>query len=296
MTAVIYKITNKISGKFYIGSAVDFDVRKASHLAALKRGDHHNPGLLRAWRKYGPDAFSFSIIETVEYNNFLLDREGEIIRAERATDRRYGYNVCHFSWSMLGRTMPAAEVRAKIGAANRGKKRSPEFCQAMSESRIGQKLGPCSPEKAAKISAAQKGIPRKPLTEQHRLKLSKAHKGRLPWSTGRTLSDAHRAAISLGLMGKKRGPMSQETKKKLSDATKRQHARGLTLRGERAPRAKLRDSDIVEIRLLAVEGLMHKEIAERFGVGRKAITKIVNRQRWRHILDESVRDAKVERP
>lgn len=54
-------------------------------------------------------------------------------------------------------------------------------------------------------------------------------------------------------------------------------------RGETAGNVKLTEENVREIRRLAVIGLMHKEIAELFGVGRKNITKIVNRQRWKHV-------------
>lgn len=65
------------------------------------------------------------------------------------------------------------------------------------------------------------------------------------------------------------------------------HARDTNLyqaaRGEQIGGAVLTESAVIEIRALAASGFMHKELAARFGVGRKAITKVVNRQRWKHI-------------
>ena len=64
------------------------------------------------------------------------------------------------------------------------------------------------------------------------------------------------------------------------------HARatGLNLAlGENHYRSRLTAADVVEIRAMAEAGSMHKDIASRFGVGRKAITKIVNGQRWRSV-------------
>ena len=42
MKSGIYKITNKINGKFYIGSAIDFIKRKKEHIYWLKKNNHHN--------------------------------------------------------------------------------------------------------------------------------------------------------------------------------------------------------------------------------------------------------------
>lgn len=54
-------------------------------------------------------------------------------------------------------------------------------------------------------------------------------------------------------------------------------------RGESSATAKLTEPEVSEIRRLWSAGMLQKDIAARFGVGRKAITKIVNRQRWRHV-------------
>lgn len=56
-----------------------------------------------------------------------------------------------------------------------------------------------------------------------------------------------------------------------------------TARGEATGTAKLTEADVVEIRRMAASGYLHREIASIFGVGRKAVTKIVNRQRWAHV-------------
>lgn len=54
--------------------------------------------------------------------------------------------------------------------------------------------------------------------------------------------------------------------------------------GERSGFAKLTDLKIKEIRKLHAEGKMtQREIAKKFGVGYKAISKIILRQRWKHV-------------
>ena len=54
--------------------------------------------------------------------------------------------------------------------------------------------------------------------------------------------------------------------------------------GSKHGAAKLTETDVIDIRLLVEEGMLnHREIAERKGVSRVLITRIVNRQLWTHI-------------
>ena len=59
----IYKITNTVNGKFYIGSSVNIDRRLNEHKSMLVGGTHRNPILQRAWDKHGGDKFTFEVIE-----------------------------------------------------------------------------------------------------------------------------------------------------------------------------------------------------------------------------------------
>ena len=68
MKGYIYKIINKIDGRIYIGSTINFEKRKKKHLKDLKNNKHHNIFLQRAYNKYGVDNFVFSYKEK-EFNN-----------------------------------------------------------------------------------------------------------------------------------------------------------------------------------------------------------------------------------
>ena len=59
----IYKITNLIDGKIYIGSTKDLKKRIASHRYSLNSNRHHNQKLQNAWNKYGGGSFVLDIIE-----------------------------------------------------------------------------------------------------------------------------------------------------------------------------------------------------------------------------------------
>lgn len=70
----IYKITNIINNKFYIGSSVNIYYRLKRHYSDLKRGIHQNKYLLNSYIKYGEESFIVSIIEEIS-NDLLLERE-----------------------------------------------------------------------------------------------------------------------------------------------------------------------------------------------------------------------------
>lgn len=58
----VYKITNIVNGKFYIGSTNDFSRRIFDHSRKLKVGKHYNKHLQNSWNKYGSENFVFDII------------------------------------------------------------------------------------------------------------------------------------------------------------------------------------------------------------------------------------------
>lgn len=66
---------------------------------------------------------------------------------------------------------------------------------------------------------------------------------------------------------------SEETKQKLSQSRI----------GEKNPRAKLRESDIIEIRLLISQNKKLSYIAELYSVKYNSILDIKKGKRWKHI-------------
>lgn len=83
----IYKITNLINGKFYIGSSVDCKRR-------WKR--EYNIHLCRAFQKYGKENFSFEIIEECE-RKILFQREQYYLDTLKPWDRKIGYNLSNIA-------------------------------------------------------------------------------------------------------------------------------------------------------------------------------------------------------
>jgi len=60
----IYKITNLVNNKIYIGSSTNLDKRKYEHFYDLKLNKHHSKYLQNSYNKHGVDNFKF---ETLAY-------------------------------------------------------------------------------------------------------------------------------------------------------------------------------------------------------------------------------------
>jgi group I intron endonuclease len=194
----VYKITNTDNGKIYVGSSVNLSARKAEHLRTLRRNCHDNQHLQRSFNIHGEQAFKFSVLEYVEDKNKLLEREQYYIDTLNACEKSIGYNICKTAGNCLGRPCKQ-ETRKALSKANKGKKRSNEFCRDCAE-RASGKRNPFfgkhrSEETKKKISDALKGRKAKPLTEEHRKKISKSLRGR----KRRPLTINEKCSISEGL-------------------------------------------------------------------------------------------------
>lgn len=92
----IYKITNKINEKVYIGSSCDMPYRWKSHIECLINNTHNNMFLQQDFNTYGLVNFKFEIEEFI-YNNIskkkLLLLETEYILKYNSLDKKYGYNI-----------------------------------------------------------------------------------------------------------------------------------------------------------------------------------------------------------
>ena len=106
----IYKFTNKINGKSYIGQSRNIDYRKKSHLA-----NYNNPnstdynGLFhRAIRKYGKNNFVFEILEECDCND-LNEREKFYIQYYNTLTPN-GYNMVPGGFCAIGTKLSLNDV------------------------------------------------------------------------------------------------------------------------------------------------------------------------------------------
>lgn len=81
------------SNKVYVGSTTKGKKRILSHKRELNKGTHSNTHLLRSWRKYGEEAFTWVLVEECQENELLV-REQWWISLLCASDSRYGFNQC----------------------------------------------------------------------------------------------------------------------------------------------------------------------------------------------------------
>lgn len=128
----IYKITNTVNGKFYIGSSKNIKRRWLEHKNQLQENRHANDHLQRSWNKYGADCFCFEIIEECEEER-LLEREQYYIDTTCCCDQTVGYNI------MTSATMSEIpkEVRSKISRTLTGKYIGENcFCSSCTEDQI----------------------------------------------------------------------------------------------------------------------------------------------------------------
>lgn len=166
----IYKITNKINGKFYIGSSQNISQRWYDHKRELRHDRHCNKHLQDAWNKYGEENFSFEIIEECDIEELS---KKEQLYIEKYIESGQMYNISHDTNSSM-----------------RGRKHSEETKKKMSESRKGLNAGEkhwlygkhVSDETKKKLSIAFSGEKNPMYGKRHSektiAKLSEAHKGK----------------------------------------------------------------------------------------------------------------------
>jgi group I intron endonuclease len=121
---IIYKITNKINSKIYIGQTIrSLDVRKYEYKRAKRIKRKCNNYLINSFNKYGFDNFEFSIIDTATSIKELNEKEIYYINLFNSCDRNIGYNI------ELGgnNSLASEETRKKMSASRKGKKQTEEW-------------------------------------------------------------------------------------------------------------------------------------------------------------------------
>jgi group I intron endonuclease len=160
----IYKITNKINGKVYIGQSWAIERRIKYH-----KGHTHNEHLKRAFRKYGKENFLFEVIKEFnqECSQILLDEaENFYIKEFDSINPSRGYNKKE--GGAHGR-MSEEAIKKRV-EKNTGKKRTKEQRERISKGNKGKHV--ISEETRKKLSESHKKyIIRKKLSR------SEAHKG-----------------------------------------------------------------------------------------------------------------------
>lgn len=134
----IYKITNKINGKCYIGQTIDIVKRFDKYRRLCVKGQ---PKIYNALKKYGVDSFSFEILDTVSDQDTLDFLEDIYILCFDSIE--YGYNSKPGGGNRVKFT---EDVKRKISSSLSGKnsvwfgrKHTKEECDKISNALKGKK-------------------------------------------------------------------------------------------------------------------------------------------------------------
>jgi group I intron endonuclease len=187
----IYKITNTINNKKYIGQTINPDKRWYQHRADAARAKYP---LHQAINKYGAEAFVFEEIASCNNQDDANILEALlIIQYDSLAQSGNGYNIAiggmvapkteehkqKISQALMGHEV-SQETRDKISKSGAGKIRSDEFKKSVSASLTGRER---SEEHRYNLSTALKGNQNclgNHHSEETKQKISKAAKGRSP--------------------------------------------------------------------------------------------------------------------
>lgn len=189
----VYGIKNKVNGKIYIGSSVNYLYRQYGHKSLLKKSKHPNKHLQNSWNKHGQESFSFYILETVNDPYLLPERETFWINHHVSSLGRGAiFNLLLVAYSCLGckrsdetrkklsdfqksrknRPSPSKETRAKMSESQKSRIPHPNSISALINPKFRK---PASAESIEKRLVKIRGVP---LSIEHRRKMSVSQKKR----------------------------------------------------------------------------------------------------------------------
>ena len=113
----IYKITNIITGDFYIGSSKDVKQRWTAHKKPSTWKNHPNNPMYIDMRKYGVEKFDFEVLEEVE-ESFLKEKEQQFIEMLKPTYNNYNAS----GWDIERRKKSQKKAQKKYEKSDKRKK------------------------------------------------------------------------------------------------------------------------------------------------------------------------------
>lgn len=178
----VYKITNNVNGKYYVGGSKNIINRWYNHVYELRHHQHDNIHLQRSWDNYGENSFLFLIIEASDDIVSVEQKYLDIAKNEQ----NFSYNQQFLS----GRVEMTEEMKKIIGQSLRkrytkhkhpmlGRNHTLESRQKMSVSQTGKILSEKTKDKIRKSLSGKNGFNYgKSLSSNTRKKLSDALRGR----------------------------------------------------------------------------------------------------------------------
>ncbi len=180
MEAVIYKATNKITGKSYVGFDSAWPNRRRTHLntAFNPKAKRYDVCFSRAIREYGKDAFDWEVIYKHWDPKFCL-RVMEPMLIDALDTFACGYNLTEGGEGTIGRVVSqetrekqrlgnlgkhkdfkhTEEAKEKIRVAGIGRKLSEEHRESLKNSRIGYRSSQETLDKMRQVQLGKKHSP-----------------------------------------------------------------------------------------------------------------------------------------
>lgn len=145
----VYKITNKLTNKVYIGITNQGSGARYRHHWYESRIGEPSP-IHRSMAKYSEENFTLEIIDFADTYDELKEKEKYWIKQYNSTDRSVGYNLTEGGDGTFGR-FHSEETKEKIRQKALGRKASEDTKKKMSESRKGK----CSDKQKEHLSKLQ---------------------------------------------------------------------------------------------------------------------------------------------
>jgi group I intron endonuclease len=288
----LYRITNQVNGKVYIGQTINSHSRWRDHKREARQ---EQPKMIihRAMKKHGIENFVFEIIATCKTQDDANETETVLVKQyESHVSIGKGYNVSNGgnnapkteAWRQQARDRwadPAYKARVGNAISQAFAAMSPEdkaeIAKLLSEIQQGKHNSPDtefkeghqpSPETVEKTASKLRGVPRPErlgidfLSPEIRKRVSNGNKDRPAWNKD-----------TIGIMK----PNSGSFKPGQQSCFK-------GLKGRTPNHRKLTDENVLEIVFSMRNKIKTKEeLAEQFGVKERVIRDIMAGRTWNHI-------------
>jgi group I intron endonuclease len=176
----VYKISNTLSGRYYIGYSTNIDRRFCVHRNKLKKKYHDNIFLQRSYNLDGEDNFKYDIIHVCDTEEEAKAIELHYLTDLNIRDKLYNLNYNNSGGDLMTHHPDKEKIREKIVKSNA------ETISKMTSEERKEKYGKYG---------EKNGMYGKTHTYEVRKKLSELHKGNT-YCKGKKTSDETKAKLS----------------------------------------------------------------------------------------------------
>jgi group I intron endonuclease len=314
---IIYKVTNLVNGKVYIGKTINtLEKRKIQHISE-SNANRTKSIFHKALRKYGEDNFLWEIIDSAESENELFDKEKYYITFYHSyikDDNSNGYNMTIGGEGISGLKF-SEESKKKSSESHKGQIVSNETRKKISERFKGSNhpLSKLNEEEVLQIKEMLKdGMSYLEIAKEFNVvegTISTIKQGRSWKHVGDDVSYITYSKIKISKLTEvevkeiksllKEGTMTQKeigTMYNVDDVTICHIYTGVAWKdvgedmskihpGKRG-NSKLTKEQVLQIKTLLKEGKLQKEIAKQFNVRVGTISEIKSGKTWKDVGED----------